>query len=84
MYEAALCIVAEDKIGVLAEVSAALAEMRIPVLTINVAPPKEERATINLTVGCKDINHYHAIVNRLNAIPTVIRVSRGQDRKGNT
>ena len=76
MYEASLSVIAEDKIGVLAEVSVALAEMRIPVLTINVAPPKDERATIHLTVGCKDTEHYRAIVSRLSAIPTVLRVTR--------
>ena len=76
MYEASLSLLAEDKIGVLAEVSVALAEMKIPVLTINVAPPKDGRAIINLTVGCKDTEHYRAIVSRLSAIPTILRVTR--------
>ena len=78
-YEAALCLFTEDKIGVLAEVSAALADMRVPVHTINVAPPKEGRAVINLTVGCKDTQHYSAIVARLKSISTILRVSRGQE-----
>ncbi len=78
-YEAALCLYAEDKIGVLAEVSAALAEMKVPVLTINVAPPKEGRAVINLTVGCRDTGHYNSIVARLKSISTVLRISRGQE-----
>ncbi len=77
MYEAALCVIAEDKIGVLAEVSSALADMRVPVLTINVAPPKDNTAVINLTVGCKDVQHYDSIVARLRAISTILRVSRG-------
>ena len=76
MYEASLTVLAEDKIGVLAEVSVALAEMKIPVLTINVAPPKDARAIIHLTVGCKDTEHYRAIVTRLSSIPTVLRVTR--------
>ena len=76
MYEASLSILTEDKIGVLAEVSMALAEMKVPVLTINVAPPKDDRATIHITVGCKDTEHCRAIVTRLNAIPTVLHITR--------
>ena len=76
MYEASLSILAEDKIGVLAEVSMALADMKVPVLTINVAPPKDSRATIHLTVGCKDTDHCRDIVSRLSAIPTVIHITR--------
>ena len=81
-YEASLTIVAEDKIGVLAEISVALAEMRVPVLTINVAPPKNERAVIHLTVGSKDTEHYNSIVSRLRAIPTILSVDRSTARKG--
>ncbi len=76
MYEASLLVIAQDKIGVLADVSMALAEMKVPVLTINVAPPKDDLAAIHLTVGCKDTEHYRAIVSRLSAIPTVLRVTR--------
>ena len=76
MYEASLSILTEDKIGVLAEVSMALAEMRIPVLTINVAPPKDSRAIIHITVGCKDTEHCKSIVSRLKAIPTVLNITR--------
>ena len=81
-YEASLVIVAEDKIGVLAEISVALAEMRVPVMTINVAPPKNERAVIHLTVGSKDTEHYDTIVSRLRAIPTIISVERHRGKKG--
>ncbi len=80
-YEASLTIVAEDKIGVLAEISVALAEMRVPVLTVNVAPPKNARAVIHLTVGSKDTEHYNSIVSRLRAIPTILSVERRADRK---
>ena len=76
MYEASVSILTEDKIGVLADVSIALAEMKIPVHTINVAPPKDGKAIIHLTVGCKNTEHYNAIVARLRAIPTVIRITR--------
>ena len=76
VYEASLSILTEDKIGVLADVSMALADMKVPVLTINVAPPKDGRATIHLTVGCKDTEHCRDIVSRLNAIPTVIHITR--------
>ncbi len=83
-YEASLTIVAEDKIGVLAEISVALAEMRVPVMTINVAPPKNARAVIHLTVGCKDTEHYNSIVSRLRAISTILSVERHADRKANS
>ena len=53
--------------------------MKVPVLTINVAPPKDGKAVINLTVGCRDTQHYTAIVTRLKSISTILRVSRGQE-----
>jgi (p)ppGpp synthase/HD superfamily hydrolase len=55
--------------------------MRVPVMTVNVAPPKNERAVIHLTVGCKDTEHYHSIVSRLCAISTILSVTRNADRK---
>ncbi len=77
MYEAAVTVVTVDKIGVLAEISAALADMRVPVLAINVAPSKDGKGHIHLTVGCRDIEHYNSIVSRLRSLSSVLSVYRG-------
>ena len=82
-YEASLTLVVEDAIGVLASISTALADMKVPVLSVTTVPPKDNRAVINLTVGCKDTEHYNLIVAKLRGVKTVISVSRSQNGKEN-
>lgn len=76
VFEAALRIVTEDKIGVLADISAALADMRVSVLSANIMTAKDGKGLIILTVECHDTGHYEQIVTRLRAIPTVQNVQR--------
>lgn len=78
-YEASLILVVEDAIGVLASISMALADMKVPVLSVAAMPPKDNRAVIHLTVSCRDTEHYNTIVSRLRGIKTVISVERSQN-----
>ena len=71
-----LQIVTDDDIGVLADISVALADMRVAILQVNTVR-KQDRAWINLKVSCKNTEHYASIVSRLKSLKSVISVTRG-------
>lgn len=76
-YEALLQIIAEDKIGVMASISMALADMRVSISQINTQILKNGEVSINIHIGCKSTSHYDSIVSRLRSIRYIISVSRG-------
>ncbi|MBR7117213.1 MAG: bifunctional (p)ppGpp synthetase/guanosine-3',5'-bis(diphosphate) 3'-pyrophosphohydrolase [Clostridia bacterium] len=76
-YEAVLQIMVEDRIGVIASISMALADMRVSISQINTQTMKNGEVAINIHVGCKSTSHYESIVSRLRSIPSIISVSRG-------
>ncbi len=76
-YEARIQIVVEDGIGVLAEISMMLADMKVSISQINTQSSKEGGALINLHIGCRSTSHFNSIVSRLRSIKSVISVSRG-------
>ncbi len=77
IYEALVILYAENSITLLAEVTTALADMKVSLLQINTQKKGEDNMLINLTVGCKNIAHYNSIVSRLKRVPSVISVTRG-------
>ncbi len=76
-YEAKLQIIAEDKIGVLAGITMALADMRVSISQVNTQLMKDGETMINLTVACRSISHYQSIISKLKAVKNVISVTRG-------
>lgn len=76
-FEALLQIHGDDRIGMLADISTALADMRVSILQVNVAKYGTEQSVINLKVGCKNTAHYNSIVSRLLGIRGVESVVRG-------
>ena len=76
-YEAMLQVFADDSIGVLADVSAALADMRVSILQVNTSKRQDEKVMINLKISCKNTEHYSSIVARIKNIKSVINVTRG-------
>ncbi len=76
-YEAYIQIFAENSLQLLADVTAALADMRVALHSINTQMKENNQIIINLVVGCKNIDHYHSIVARLRAVPNVEDVVRG-------
>lgn len=77
IYEALVILYAENSITLLAEVTTALADMKVSLLQINTQKKGEDNMLINLTVGCKNTAHYNSIVSRLKRVPSVISVTRG-------
>lgn len=78
VYEAILQVFVKDEIGALADVTSALADMRVSILNISSKSLQGAgMAVINLTVGCKNVTHFQSIVSRLKSISSVESVTRG-------
>ena len=77
LYEAQLKIHVFDRIGIIADISVALSEMKVFILQINTVKGQTERSTVNLKISCKNVSHYHSIVARLKSLDGVIDVTRG-------
>ena len=76
LFEANLQIRVDDRIGMLADISVALADMRVDILQISVQT-SSGGSLVTLKVGCKNTDHYNSIVSRLRSIPGIYDVSRG-------
>ncbi|MBQ4350969.1 MAG: bifunctional (p)ppGpp synthetase/guanosine-3',5'-bis(diphosphate) 3'-pyrophosphohydrolase [Clostridia bacterium] len=77
LYEVGLQIYAENDIRLLSNITTALADMKVTLLGINTKKRTENDIIIQLTVGCKNIDHYNSILSRLRAIPHVENIERG-------
>ncbi len=77
LYEAQLKIYVYDRIGIIADISVALSEMKVFILQINTVKNQADRSTVNLKISCKNVSHYHSIVSRLKSLDGVIDVTRG-------
>ena len=77
IYEALLQIYVDDRIGMLADITAALADMRVSILQINVTPRTDSAYVINMKVGCRNIDHYNSIVSRLRGLRGIVNILRG-------
>ena len=76
-YEALLQIHAISSLTLIANVTMALADMKVSILAINTQKKTDGSIVINLTISCKNIDHYHSIVSRLKGLPDVVDVVRG-------
>lgn len=76
-YEALLQIFSEDRISMLADISSALAEMRVSITQIYSQKKSDGETIINIAVTCKNVSHLHSIVARLKSIPGVNDIKRG-------
>ena len=77
LYEVVLQIFAENDIMLIANITAAIADMKVTLLSINTKKRTENDIIINLTVGCKNIEHYNSILSRLRSINHVHSIARG-------
>ena len=77
LFEAMIQVFAENNMTLLAEITAALADMKVSLLSINTKKRTEQDIIINLTVGCKNIEHFNSIVARIRNIEHVRSIARG-------
>ena len=77
VYEALLQLFTEDRVGMLADVAVALADMKVAILQVNSQKRTNGRCIISLKISCKNIDHYNSIVARLRGLNGVESVGRG-------
>lgn len=77
VYEAILQMYIIDRIGLIADITGALADMRVPILSINSQKRSSGRAIINMKISCRNIEHYNMIVERLKGLSGVEEIARG-------
>ena len=76
-YDAGLNIHAHNSLGLLAQVSSALADMHIETLSIQAKGSDDGLASFHLVIRTKNKAHYESVVSRLMQIPDIIRITRG-------
>ena len=76
-YEALMQIIADDRISMLADISGALADMRVSIMQINSQKKGVDQMMINIGVSCKNLAHFNSIVSRIKSIKGVNDVRRG-------
>lgn len=77
LFEASLKIFATDRMSLLADITVVLAEMKVSLLQVNTQTRPNDEAIINMTIGCKNLDHYKSIVSRLKTIKSVNDIVRG-------
>ena len=75
--DTSLCFVVISSLTLIANVTMALADMKVSILAINTQKKSDNSILMNLTISCKNIDHYHSIVARLKGLRDVIDVVRG-------
>lgn len=77
LFEAAIQVFAENHITLLADITTALADMKVTLLSVNTQKSGSGNIVINLTVGCKNSEHCNSIVSRLRGLSHIISITRG-------
>ncbi len=75
-FEAMMQIIADDRISMLADISTALAEMKVSILQINTQKRGADQSVINLSVSCKNLSHFNSITSKVKGIRGVNSVTR--------
>ena len=77
LFEAVVQIYAENSMNLIADITTALANMKVSITAINTKICSEANILVNISLGCKDTDHYNSIVSRLKALKGVTSVVRG-------
>ncbi|MBR2634741.1 MAG: bifunctional (p)ppGpp synthetase/guanosine-3',5'-bis(diphosphate) 3'-pyrophosphohydrolase [Clostridia bacterium] len=79
-YNAVLQLLVADNIGVMAAISTALADMRIPIAAINTQSSAENTSLLTITVGTKGRDHLNSIIERLKRNRDILQILVGGDK----
>ena len=77
IFEASIQLFALDRITLIADVTMALADMKVAILQINLQKTADGRIMMGLTLGCRNVDHLKSIVSRLKSLSGVENVTRG-------
>ena len=75
-FEAVVHITAVNSYVLIAEITMALADMRVSILQMNSQNKNANEVNITMTLGCKNLEHLYSIQARLRSIRDVLHVTR--------
>ena len=75
-FEAQIRIVAQPDIRLIADITMALADMKVSLLGITTRN-RDDCTIVELAVTCRNLDHFRSIMSRLRSVPKVESVSRG-------
>lgn len=75
-FKSTIDIIGSDRQGLLADVSVALSNMRVPIHTLMAREGKDNRSHIQVTIGIGDLEQLRGIMSNLRKIDGVITVQR--------
>ncbi len=75
-FTSTLEITAMDSPRLFANVSGALADMRVPIHAMNARKTQNERASITVTLSIQSIEHLNSVISRLRKIKDVLDIQR--------
>ena len=75
-FKSTIDIIGSDRQGLLADVSVALSNMRIPIHTLMAREAKDNHSHIQVTIGISDLEQLRGIMSNLKKIGGVITVQR--------
>ncbi len=75
-FEAVVHITAVNSYVLIAEITMALADMRVSILQMNSQNKNDSEVNITMTLGCKNLEHLYSIQARLRSIRDVLHVTR--------
>ena len=76
-YQVEISILAHDRRHLLADISNAISEEKVSIITATLQAMKDVTANFNMTIEVKNQSQYDRVVGRLKAIRDVIEVRRG-------
>ncbi len=77
-FDAVLNVFVRDQIGILAEITSALAELHVGILSINshAVSTSQDSMLITIKIRTKNTEHYNSILSKIKKIKNVIDVTR--------
>ncbi len=75
-FTATVSIACLDRVGLMADVSKMIADMRVMIYGINTKSKKDGRASLELTIGVNGIEHLNGVMAKLRKINGVLDVER--------
>ncbi len=75
-FKTGLFIETIDRDRLIADVTTQLASMHVNIYAITAKEPKDDRAEIQLTIGVNSVDHLEMVIQRLNRVSGVVRVTR--------
>ncbi|MCQ2484879.1 MAG: bifunctional (p)ppGpp synthetase/guanosine-3',5'-bis(diphosphate) 3'-pyrophosphohydrolase [Clostridia bacterium] len=75
-FTATLSLVCLDRVGLMADISKTIADMRVMIYGINSKTKKDRRAIIELTIGVNGTEHLQGVMSRISKINGILDIER--------